>query len=101
MTPASGLFCLLTGLLLSRPRLAAGPLATATRLYVSLACAYGAVNMTQDYWNEQLVKRGWVDWAIPSGLHPAPEPIWLVTLALTAGTAVALRHEARPVDSVA
>jgi hypothetical protein len=57
--------------------------------------------MTQDYWNEQLVKRGWVDWAIPSALHPAPEPIWLVTLALTAGTALALRHETRPVDSVA
>ena len=96
-----GSLLLLTGLLLSRPRLAAGRLATAASLYVSLACAYGAVNMTQDYWNEQLVKRGWVDWAIPSALHPTLEPIWLVTLALAAGTAVALRHESRPVDSVA
>jgi hypothetical protein len=94
-----GSLLLLTGLLLSRPRLAAGRLATAASLYVSLACAYGAVNMTQDYWNEQLVKRGWVDWAIPSALQPALEPIWLVTLALTAGTVVALRHETLPVNS--
>jgi hypothetical protein len=90
-----GSLLLLTGLLLSRPRLAAGRLATATMLYVSLACAYGAVNMTQDYWNEQLVKRGWIDWAIPSALQPAPEPIWLVTLGLTALTALALRREAQ------
>ncbi len=47
-----------------------GRLATATRLYVSLAFAYGAVNMTQDAWNEQLVKRGTVDWKIPSALQP-------------------------------
>ena len=94
-----GSLLLLSGLLLSRPRLAAGRLATATTLYVSLACAYGCVNMTQDYWNEQLVKRGWIDWKIPSALQPAPEPIWLVTLALAAGTVVALRHETHPVDS--
>lgn len=96
-----GSLLLVSGLVLSRPRLPAGRLATAATLYVSLACAYGAVNMTQDYWNEQLVKRGWVDSAIPSALHPTLEPIWLVTLALTAGTAFALRHERRPVDSVA
>jgi hypothetical protein len=95
-----GSLLLLTGLLLSRPRLPPGPLAGVTRLYVSLACAYGAVNMTQDYWNEQLVKRGWVDWAIPSGLHPAPEPIWLVTLALTALTALALSRDRPSIDSI-
>lgn len=88
-----GSLLLLTGLLLSRPRLAAGRLATAAGLYVSLACAYGAVNMTQDYWNEQLVKRGWLDWAIPSALHPRLHWIWLVTLALAAMTSLALRHD--------
>ena len=88
-----GSLLLLSGLVLSRPRLAAGRLASATRLYVSLACAYGAVNMTQDYWNEQLVKRGWVDWAIPSALQPAPEPIWLLTLGLTALTSLVLRRD--------
>lgn len=88
-----GSLLLLTGLLLSRPRLAAGRQATAAGLYVSLACAYGAVNMTQDYWNEQLVKRGWLDWRIPSALEPRPEPVWLAILGLAALTALALRAE--------
>jgi hypothetical protein len=90
-----GALILASALLLSRPRLPAGRLATATWLYVSLAFAYGAVNMTQDAWNEQLWKRGTVDWKIPSALQPGLDPIWLVTLALAALTAVALRRESR------
>ena len=90
-----GALILVSALLLSRPRLAPGRLAWAIRLYVSLAFAYGAVNMTQDAWNEQLWKRGTVDWKIPSALEPRPEPIWLVTLALTALTALALHRESR------
>ena len=64
-------------------------------VYVSLAFAYGTVNMTQDAWNEQLWKRDTVDWKIPSGLLPRLEPIWLVTLALAAAVALALRWESR------
>ena len=89
-----GALLVLSALLLSRPRLG-GRLATAVRLYVSLAFAYGAVNMTQDAWNEQLVKRGSVDWKIPSALNPKLEWIWLVILALAAATALVLRSEAR------
>ena len=89
-----------SALLLSRPRVPPGRLAWAIRLYVSLAFAYGAVNMTQDAWNEQLWKRGTVDWKIPSALEPRPEPIWLVILVLAALTgAGALRAESRSVDS--
>jgi hypothetical protein len=88
-----GALIVLIALLLTRPRLHAGPRATATRLYLSLAFAYGAVNMTQDYWNEQLVKRGWLDWRIPSALEPRPEPVWLAILGLAAVTAYALRAE--------
>ena len=62
-------------------------------LYVSLMLGYGAVNLAQDAWNEQLVKRGWVDRAIPSALEPRIEPVWLVVLALAALTALALRAE--------
>ena len=62
------------------------------RLYVSLMFAYGAVNLAQDAWNEQLVKRGLVDWRIPSALEPAPEPVWLVVLALAAVAALVLRR---------
>ena len=72
-----GSLLLLSGLLLSRPRLEAGRLATAARLYVSLACAYGAVNMTQDYWNEQLVKRGTYDSKLPSVIRPDLSAAWL------------------------
>ena len=46
--------------------------------YVGLTLAYGAVNIAQDFWHEQLVKRGWVDWAIPHALLPGFRPIWLV-----------------------
>jgi hypothetical protein len=88
-----------SALLLPRPRLEPGRVATATRLYVALAFAYGAVNLVQDAWNEQLVKRGWLDWKIPSALLPKPEPIWLVTLAIAALVAVVLRRESAAVDS--
>jgi hypothetical protein len=47
-----GTLVVVSALLLSRPRLPAGPLATATRLYAALAFAYGAVNLVQDSWNE-------------------------------------------------
>jgi hypothetical protein len=90
-----------SALLLSRPRMGTGRLATATYLYVALAFAYGAVNLVQDYWNEQLVKRGWLDWKIPSALHPKLAPVWLVVLGLTALVALALRREAATVDSTA
>ena len=85
-----------TALLLSRPvAVMVGRLRTTAWVYLSVAFAYGAVNMTQDAWNEQLWKRGTVDWRIPSALEPGPDPIWLVTLALTALTALALRRESR------
>ena len=82
-----------SALLLSRPRLPPGRLATARLLYVSLALAYGAVNLVQDAWNEQLVKRGTVDWQIPSALQPTIEPVWVVVLALTAVAALVLHGE--------
>jgi len=83
-----------SALLLSRPAGAiAGRLGTVTRLYLSLALAYGAVNMAQDAWNEQLWKRDVVDVHIPSALLPRLEPIWLVTLGLACIAALLLRAE--------
>jgi len=85
-----------TSLLLSRPAaVIGGRLGTAVWLYLSIALAYGAVNMTQDAWNEQLWKRDVVDWKIPSALLPALEPIWLVTFGLTGVVAFLLRAERR------
>ena len=87
-----GTVVLLSALLLSRPAIG-GRLGAARWLYVSLAFAYGAVNMTQDYWNEQLAKRGWLDWKIPSALNPKLAWIWLVVLVIAVAAAVALRFE--------
>lgn len=54
-----------------------------------LACTaalagYGAVNLVQDLWLEQVVKRGWVDWRIPSALLPGADAITVVWLAVAA-----------------
>src|SRR5919108_6084772 len=43
-------------------------------LYLAVMLAYGLANEVQDVWGEQLVKRGAIDWAIPSVLEPAATP---------------------------
>jgi hypothetical protein len=53
----------------------------------------------QDAWNEQLVKRGTLDWKIPGAILPSLSWIWLVILVLAALTALALRAESRSVHS--
>ena len=83
----------LTALLLSRVRVPHPRLQLVLTLYLGLMLAYGAVNMIQDLWLEQFVKRGWTEWEIPSALEPGPRPIWLVILALAAVSAFALRRE--------
>ena len=91
----------LSALLLSRPRLRAGRTATVTLVCVGVAFAYGIVNCVQDTWNEQLVKRGTLEWKIPSAIYPKLAWIWLVIILLGAATALVLRREARRVDSPA
>ena len=88
-----GTLIVLSALLVSRPRLRAGGLGVVGRAYVSLAFAYGAVNLVEDTWHEQLVKRDWIDWKIPSALRPSFTPIWLVIGALAVATALVLRRE--------
>jgi hypothetical protein len=90
-----GTLIVLSAVLLSRPRLHTGGSERVTRAYLSLAFAYGAVNLAEDLWYEQVVKRGWIEWRIPSALHPTVEPIWLLTLGVAAATALVLRAERR------
>jgi hypothetical protein len=94
-----GTLVALSALLLSRPRLRRGASAGVRVAVTSLAFAYGIVNCVQDTWNEQLVKRGTLDWKIPSAILPSVSWIWLVIVVLGALTALALRAEARRVDS--
>ncbi|HET9508972.1 MAG TPA: hypothetical protein VFO81_13580 [Gaiellaceae bacterium] len=71
-------------LLLSR-----APLSRPVAAYLSLMLSYGLANALQDAWNEQLWKRGTVDWSIPSVLRPELTWGWLVIL-LVAGAVYAL-----------
>ena len=51
--------------------------------------------MAQDFWLEQIVKRGWTEAEIPPALLPGFRPIWAVILALAAFAAVLLARERR------
>jgi hypothetical protein len=90
-----GALLVLTALLLSRVRMRPGRLRSVFSGYLGLMLAYGAVNLVQDLWHEQVVKRGWSELEIPSALVPGVRPIWLVIIALAvAATAVLLREDA-------
>ena len=67
---------MLTALLLSRVALAGRRLRIALFAYLGAMLSNGAVNLAQDAWNEQVVKRGWTDAGIPSALLPGARPIF-------------------------
>ncbi len=90
-----GALLVLTALLVSRVRVPERRLRLALTGYLGLMLAYGAVNLVQDLWTEQIVKRGWTDVAIPAALLPGLRPIWAVILALAALSAIALAKEGR------
>ena len=48
-----------------------------------LMAAYGAANLVQDFWHEQVVKRGWTSWDIPSALVPKVSVMWGLIVAAT------------------
>ncbi len=88
-----GTVLVLFALLLSRVSLPDPRLGNVLLAYVSLMLAYGFMNLAEDGWHEQLVKRGWLEWRIPSALLPRLHWIWLVTLGLAAVTYVLFRFE--------
>jgi hypothetical protein len=79
-----GALLAITAIVLSRLRLARAGLGRLLALYLALMLAYGLVNGAQDFWLEQVVKRGWTDHRIPGALEPDLAPIWAVILALAA-----------------
>jgi hypothetical protein len=87
-----GSLLLLSALVLSRMQ-AAGRLRIWLLIGTAALAGYGAVNATQDFWQEQLVKRGTVDWAIPSALYPGLKPVTLVTVLLAGVAAWLLQRE--------
>ncbi len=73
-----GVLLLLAALLLSRavPPLRHRALRVATGLYLALMAAYGIANAANDFWSEQIVKRGWTAWSIPNVLQPTASIAW-------------------------
>ncbi len=90
-----GALLVLCALALSRARVPQARLRLALTGYLGLMLSYGAVNMVQDAWLEQVVKRGWTDVAIPSALLPGVRPIWGVILLLAAAATLLLLREER------
>jgi hypothetical protein len=62
------------------------PAGRALRAYLALMLAYGLVLAVQDSWNEQLWKRGTVDWMIPDPIRPDLTWPWLVIVTTAAAT---------------
>jgi len=90
-----GTLLMLFALLLSRVRLRDTRLGSLLPAYVSLMFAYGFMNFAEDAWHEQLVKRGWIEWRIPSALLPRFHWIWLVTLGVALAAYVLFAIERR------
>jgi hypothetical protein len=73
-----GVLLVLTALLLSR-RLAdvhRHGLRNALGAYLALMFCYGIGNIANDFWIEQVVKRGWTSWEIPNVLQPRVTIAW-------------------------
>jgi hypothetical protein len=80
----AGMLFVHAALLLSREYV---PGAALQRLYaalLSLMLVYGAVNLAEDGWLEQFVKRGWTSVDIPSALTPRLSVIWGLILVAAA-----------------
>jgi hypothetical protein len=79
-------------LLLTRelPRLRSGWRRTALAAWMSGLIAYGLGNIANDAWGEQIVKRGWTEWGLPSVVRPSPNWLWLVVLAVGAAVFLVL-----------
>jgi hypothetical protein len=73
-----GVLLVLAALLLSRTlgRLQARRLRATLAAYLSLMLCYGVGNIANDFWLEQVVKRGWTGWEIPNVLEPRATVAW-------------------------
>ena len=81
-----GVLLVLSALLLSRlvGSLARGWARGLLGAYLALMLCYGAGNIANDFWLEQVVKRGWTDWEIPGVTTPKVTPAWGVIVLFAA-----------------
>jgi hypothetical protein len=82
-----GVLLVLTAVLLSRlvGQVRAPGLRGAVSAYLALMVCYAIGNIANDFWTEQVVKRGWTSWEIPNVLEPRATASWgiIVLSALT------------------
>jgi hypothetical protein len=73
-----GVLLVLSALALSRlvPSTRDGWLRVALAAYLAVMLAYGAGNIANDFWLEQVVKRGWTGWEIPDVTTPKASLAW-------------------------
>jgi hypothetical protein len=91
---ADGLYLVLSALLLSRVLPYLERMRGFLSAYVALMLSYGLANLVQDFWTEQVVKRGWTSWEIPSLLHPSLSLGWAaIVLVAALVDALAFRPE--------
>ena len=76
-------------------RLASRAGRTAFTGYLSLMLVYGLANALQDFWTEQLVKRGSVSAVIPSLIRPSVSWAWAAMLAAALAICLAASRVAR------
>lgn len=94
-----GVLLVLSALLLSRLVTSVGEtwLRLALGAYLALMLCYGAGNIANDFWLEQVVKRGWTDWEIPDVTTPKASAAWgVIVLVAAALWAVSLWRARRP-----
>jgi len=81
-----GLLLVLSAMLLSRTLVLVQSrvLSSVLAAYLALMFSYGAGNIANDFWLEQIVKRGWTSWQIPNVLEPRATVAWgVIVLAAT------------------
>jgi hypothetical protein len=98
-----GVLLALSALALSRnvPQLRGERLRLSLAAYLSLMAVYGLANTAQDFWLEQVVKRGWTDERLPTVIRPSLSTDWAVLVALAALVYVSWlwRRRAAPLPS--
>jgi hypothetical protein len=83
----------LTGFL---PGLASPRLRLAVGVCLGLMVAYGLANVLNDFWLEQVVKRGWTTFEFPNVLRPTLTVAWAAILVAAAVVSATLFARARP-----
>src|SRR3954454_10877139 len=80
-----GTLLVICALLLSRllPTVRRPWLRGALGLYLALMLCYGLGNIANDFWIEQVFKRGWTTWQIPNVLEPRVSVAWGVIVLAT------------------